>query len=601
MVLTGKQALDYSGGVSAEDNFGIGGYERIMGPNGQAQYWAPDLAGACRLLLALLRAHLRGAGRALPAPRRDVRPARARRAAIAAPRRTDRSFARVGDIFSDETNPGRKKPFDIRSVMRATIDSDHPPLERWAGMRDAESAVVWDAHLGGWPVALLGIESRPLAAPRAGARRRPEPVDLGHAVPALVEEDRARDQRRERDGGRWSCWPTSPASTARPSRCASGSSSSAPRSAARWSTSTGRSSSASISRYHGGAFVVFSQRLNDEPRDRRARGRARVGDRRRAGGGGGVRARGRAGDATAIRGSPSSTSGSPRPRARERAAAARRARRRSGSGCTPRSWASSPPSSTRSTASSGPSRWARSAAIIPPADAAPLPDRRGRARDAADAERRQRRPMAALGWLTRSLADVPVGRRWLSEPRAARSLAGLRTAKRRADWRLGRWAAKAAVAARRGRRAGGRRDRGRGRRRARGVARRRRRRCSLSLSHRGGRALAVVADAPAASAATSRRSSPAAPRSSASGLRPPSAGWSAAVRTAPAALAREPDLDREGGGGEGAPRGAAARTCGGRPSSLRASAGPRGLAAAARRLAGRAMPTSAGGGRTRNG
>ena len=52
MVLTGKQALDHSGGVSAEDNFGIGGYERIMGPNGQAQYWARDLAGACRLLLA---------------------------------------------------------------------------------------------------------------------------------------------------------------------------------------------------------------------------------------------------------------------------------------------------------------------------------------------------------------------------------------------------------------------------------------------------------------------------------------------------------------------------------------------------------------------
>ena len=51
MVLTGKQALDYSGGVSAEDNFGIGGYERVMGPNGQAQYWAPDLAGACDTLL----------------------------------------------------------------------------------------------------------------------------------------------------------------------------------------------------------------------------------------------------------------------------------------------------------------------------------------------------------------------------------------------------------------------------------------------------------------------------------------------------------------------------------------------------------------------
>ena len=47
MVLTGKQSLDFSGGVSAEDNFGIGGYDRVMGPNGQAQYWAPDLSGAC--------------------------------------------------------------------------------------------------------------------------------------------------------------------------------------------------------------------------------------------------------------------------------------------------------------------------------------------------------------------------------------------------------------------------------------------------------------------------------------------------------------------------------------------------------------------------
>jgi hypothetical protein len=52
MVLTGKQALEYSGGVSAEDNLGIGGYERIMGPNGQAQYWAPDIASACRQLLS---------------------------------------------------------------------------------------------------------------------------------------------------------------------------------------------------------------------------------------------------------------------------------------------------------------------------------------------------------------------------------------------------------------------------------------------------------------------------------------------------------------------------------------------------------------------
>ena len=84
MVLTGKQALDYSGGVSAEDNLGIGGYERIMGPNGQAQYWAPDLAGACEVLLRYYDHTYVRAGRALPAPGRDHRPGRPRRALLAA-------------------------------------------------------------------------------------------------------------------------------------------------------------------------------------------------------------------------------------------------------------------------------------------------------------------------------------------------------------------------------------------------------------------------------------------------------------------------------------------------------------------------------------
>lgn len=54
--------------------------------------------------------------------------------------------------------------------------------------------------------------------------------------------------------------------------------------------------------------------------------------------------------------------------------------------------------------------------------------------------------MAAPGWLTGSLADVPAGDAWLSE-RERRVLAGLRVEKRAADWRLGRWTAKAAVGA----------------------------------------------------------------------------------------------------------------------------------------------------------
>ena len=45
--------------------------------------------------------------------------------------------------------------------MMAVADQDQAPLERWAGMRDAETAVVWDVHLGGYPVCLVGMESRP--------------------------------------------------------------------------------------------------------------------------------------------------------------------------------------------------------------------------------------------------------------------------------------------------------------------------------------------------------------------------------------------------------------------------------------------------------
>jgi 4'-phosphopantetheinyl transferase len=51
-----------------------------------------------------------------------------------------------------------------------------------------------------------------------------------------------------------------------------------------------------------------------------------------------------------------------------------------------------------------------------------------------------------LRWLEQSEADVPPGNDWLCA-READSLAALRFPKRRADWRLGRWTAKCAVAA----------------------------------------------------------------------------------------------------------------------------------------------------------
>jgi 4'-phosphopantetheinyl transferase len=57
--------------------------------------------------------------------------------------------------------------------------------------------------------------------------------------------------------------------------------------------------------------------------------------------------------------------------------------------------------------------------------------------------------MPDVGWLTRTVADVPPHDRGLSE-REREVLDTLRIAKRRADWRLGRWGSKEAVARWRG-------------------------------------------------------------------------------------------------------------------------------------------------------
>ncbi len=50
----------------------------------------------------------------------------------------------------------------MRQVMRAVIDHDADVLERWYSMQDAETAIVWEARLGGYAVGMIGIESRSL-------------------------------------------------------------------------------------------------------------------------------------------------------------------------------------------------------------------------------------------------------------------------------------------------------------------------------------------------------------------------------------------------------------------------------------------------------
>ncbi len=167
----------------------------------------------------------------------------------------------VGDIFSASRNPERKSPFDIRSVMRAVSDADSEPLERWAGWRGAETSVVWDAHVGGIPVCMLGLESRTLV------RRGFVPADGPSSYTSGT------------------LFPQASRKTARAVNAATGNRplvvlanlsgfDGSPESMRRWQLEYGAEIGRSvtnfdgpivfvvISRYHGGAFVVFSKRLN---------------------------------------------------------------------------------------------------------------------------------------------------------------------------------------------------------------------------------------------------------------------------------------------------------------------------------------------------
>ncbi|KIH99250.1 acetyl-CoA carboxylase [Streptomonospora alba] len=262
MVLTGKQSLDFSGGVSAEDNFGIGGYDRVMGPNGQAQYWAPDLAGARDVLMRHYDHTYIAPGET--APRRAATADPADRDVCEFPHAMEGSdFTTVGEIFSAEANPERKKPFDIRTVMRAVSDQDHPVLERWANMADAETAAVQDAHLGGMPVCLLGIESR--SVPRGGfpPTDGPDTYTAGTLFPRSSKK--AARAINAASGNR-------PLVVLANLSGFDGSPESMRKLQLEYGAEIGRAIVnfrgpivfCVISRYHGGAFVVFSKALNPD-------------------------------------------------------------------------------------------------------------------------------------------------------------------------------------------------------------------------------------------------------------------------------------------------------------------------------------------------
>ncbi len=262
MVLTGKQALDFSGAVSADDNFGIGGYHRVMGPNGQAQYWAPSFRDACTLLLRHYDLTYVVPGERFPRRQPTADPHERDVRSSPHAELTGSPFTTVGDVFSGKLNPERKQPFDMRSVMRSVSDVDAEPLERWKDLRDGDTSIVWDTTIGGVPVCLLGLESHTVG------RKGFVPAD---GPPAWTSG---------------TLFPHSSRKTARAINAASGnrplvvlanlsgfdgSPESMRRRQLEFGAEIGRSVTnfdgpivfVVVSRYHGGAFVVFSKALNE--------------------------------------------------------------------------------------------------------------------------------------------------------------------------------------------------------------------------------------------------------------------------------------------------------------------------------------------------
>ena len=198
---------------------------------------------------------------------------------------------------------------------------------------------------------MIGIESPSPAAARLDARRRPGAVVGRHAVPAVVEEGRPGDQRRQRlPAGRRARQPVRlrrvPGVAASPAARVRRRDRQGDRQLRRPVRALCR---VALSRRSVRRLLGDAQRRHGGAR---RRGLVRLGDRRRAGGGGGVHPRGgrahprRRADPAAPRRRP------PRPTTTSRCAGGPRSPS-CGTRCAPRSSARSPPSSIRSTAWNG--------------------------------------------------------------------------------------------------------------------------------------------------------------------------------------------------------------------------------------------------------
>lgn len=177
--LTGNEAQKISGSVAAEDNIGLAGAERITGPNGETQFFVASIPEATELLWTHHDLTWKRPDEFVlpPWPTNDPYDRDVTRFVYVDPasrrvvKKDDGSEEiqydkiEVGAILNDKE---KKKPFPVRAISEAVRNQDAPVLRRWhLWNRDGADLIdVSETVVGDTPVMMIGIEARSM--PRKG-------------------------------------------------------------------------------------------------------------------------------------------------------------------------------------------------------------------------------------------------------------------------------------------------------------------------------------------------------------------------------------------------------------------------------------------------
>jgi acetyl-CoA carboxylase carboxyltransferase component len=247
MVLSGTKALEYSGSYGAPDERAIGGF-CTAGSQGHAAFYAEDIPAAWRQVRAMLEL---GA-----TSKMDTRDDVARSPADVVVGARGQSAAM---LLGPNAHPARREQYAVRPLMKALFDSDSPVLFPWDAWADARQAIVARGRIGGVRCTLIGVDQQSSAAEWSHSAARGSQFHAGTLYPESSKKI-ARAIRAAADEpvvllANLAGFDSSPESLL------DGQLSAGAEIAGAVATRTKPLLVCVLTRYHGGAFVVFSKRL----------------------------------------------------------------------------------------------------------------------------------------------------------------------------------------------------------------------------------------------------------------------------------------------------------------------------------------------------